>query len=549
MDAGPVTGGKSSASWKLAPEVAAKTQGLVVSGFGVLNFGRALFLQLGNSVASGAWLEVLAKVAPVTSAVPPAKDAMPTRATALALSWVALAAWDSTKPPLPLSPAPSAKACSRRTGCGGWATGAADKWLPTVVPGGPFVERQHAAARKHCGPARRLFDVRDGSDAEVHVTTSLSVHAVLLLYAATDQDAKDWCAAVESELKTVDVAIVRSRSLFIDAVGSTPASATSISALPTALSQPAPFDRKGAVTRDGTAVAEPDPVQGIPLGEVLFGYANGHDEPAPGPVVPAGAGRPAGHHRPPRPHEAGLEPASGRRGLFRPRPSTAAIWSCASSSRTSPPSGSPWTPMPAASGRRIPRTPGMSPPTGSRSGAVGRDRNGHLLCPDGVLAPVDGKPDNGYLFWERDRFGHGCPLGSHVRRANPRDALAPDEASRPSLLKAANNHRILRRGRKYGPPIANDRVGRRRRPGATCSSCLNTDIARQFEFIQQTWLLNTTFATLYHEQDPLIGAPGPMTVREKPLRRIVHVETYIQMVGGDYFFLPSLPALRYLARL
>ena len=37
-----------------------------------------------------------------------------------------------------------------------------------------------------------------------------------------------------------------------------------------------------------------------------------------------------------------------------------------------------------------------------------------------------------------------------------------------------------------------------------------------------------------------------MTIREEPLRRTVHVETFVQMAGGDYFFLPSLPALRYL---
>ena len=40
-----------------------------------------------------------------------------------------------------------------------------------------------------------------------------------------------------------------------------------------------------------------------------------------------------------------------------------------------------------------------------------------------------------------------------------------------------------------------------------------------------------------------------MTIREEPLRRTVHVKTFVQMAGGDYFFLPSLPALRYLAML
>jgi hypothetical protein len=40
-----------------------------------------------------------------------------------------------------------------------------------------------------------------------------------------------------------------------------------------------------------------------------------------------------------------------------------------------------------------------------------------------------------------------------------------------------------------------------------------------------------------------------MTLRDQPLRRIVEVETFVQLVGGDYFFLPSLPALAYLASL
>ena len=79
--------------------------------------------------------------------------------------------------------------------------------------------------------------------------------------------------------------------------------------------------------------------------------------------------------------------------------------------------------------------------------------------------------------------------------------------------------------------------------------CLNTDIARQFEFVQQTWLLNRNFATSFDETDPLMGPEGGFTIREKPLRRIVAVKTFIQMAGGEYFFLPSMPAIRYLAAL
>ena len=75
--------------------------------------------------------------------------------------------------------------------------------------------------------------------------------------------------------------------------------------------------------------------------------------------------------------------------------------------------------------------------------------------------------------------------------------------------------------------------------------CINTDIERQFEFIQQNWLLNPHFATLFNEVDPLVGPSGPMTLPKEPLRRTVNVATYIEFIGGEYFFLPSVRALDY----
>ena len=178
---------------------------------------------------------------------------------------------------------------------------------------------------------------------------------------------------------------------------------------------------------------------------------------------------------------------------------------------------------------------------------VGRDRDGHLLCPGGKLKPdADDMPRNDFYFFKDDPQGVGCPPGSHVRRSFPRDALAPNEGARESLLEAANNHRILRRGRKFGPNVADYRTPDDKDRGLLFV-CLNTDIARQFEFVQQTWLLNSNFATLFDETDPLVGPKGRMTIREQPLRRTVNVETFVQFAGGEYFFLPSIPALRFLA--
>jgi deferrochelatase/peroxidase EfeB len=178
---------------------------------------------------------------------------------------------------------------------------------------------------------------------------------------------------------------------------------------------------------------------------------------------------------------------------------------------------------------------------------VGRNIDGHLLCPGGLLpADEDKRPQNDFGFFRDDPRGRGCPLGSHVRRGNPRDGLAKDEAAAQTLLDAANNHRILRRGRKYGTTIKDPRQDDHQERGLLFI-CLNTDIARQFEFVQQTWILNSNFATLFDETDPLVGPKGHFTIPEQPLRRIVEVATFIRMAGGEYFFLPSIPALNYLA--
>jgi deferrochelatase/peroxidase EfeB len=210
-----------------------------------------------------------------------------------------------------------------------------------------------------------------------------------------------------------------------------------------------------------------------------------------------------------------------------------------------------WKSLKAAADKINAHNPSAKPVTADwlAERVIGRNIDGHLLCPSGLLA-ADGfnLPQNAFGFKKIDPEGHGCPLGSHVRRANPRDGQAKDLAAAPTLLDASNNHRILRRGRKYGTTIK-ERDQDDSAERGLLFICLNTDIARQFEFIQQRWLLNRNFATLFDEMDPLIGPKGPFTINEQPLRRIVEVETFVQCAGGEYFFLPSIPALNYLASL
>ena len=170
-----------------------------------------------------------------------------------------------------------------------------------------------------------------------------------------------------------------------------------------------------------------------------------------------------------------------------------------------------------------------------------------------------------------DANGGACPLGAHIRRANPRNADMPGGAGGPlsrlvrtlgfarggvrdDLVAPARFHRILRRGRKYGDEGAPD--GER----GLRFVCLNANIARQFEFVQNVWLMSTHFGGLAGESDPLLGNRQPLPgcpamdafTRPRPdgvPTRLTGLPQFVTVRGGAYFFLPGLRALRHLASL
>jgi deferrochelatase/peroxidase EfeB len=259
-----------------------------------------------------------------------------------------------------------------------------------------------------------------------------------------------------------------------------------------------------------------DPWHGVPLGEFLFGHINAHDEPAPGPLIPVGE------------RENSDLFDLGRNGSYlvvrELHQYVEAFWDSMQAAAADLRKDAVWL------AERV----------------VGRERDGDLLLPDDQrLARTAQGPDNAFGFFGTDRHGLGCPLGSHVRRANPRDGLAPDAAACADALDSANNHRLLRRGRKFGPDFQKGEKDGERERGLLFMA-LNTDITRQFEFIQQTWVLNKSFATLQGETDPLCGPAGPFTVPDRPLRWKVDVQTFVRFAGGEYFFLPGIGALDWL---
>ncbi|MEO6397708.1 MAG: Dyp-type peroxidase [Tepidiformaceae bacterium] len=163
---------------------------------------------------------------------------------------------------------------------------------------------------------------------------------------------------------------------------------------------------------------------------------------------------------------------------------------------------------------------------------------------------------NDFGYHREDADGLRCPIGAHVRRSNPRDSLDPKPGSEDSI-ELNRRHRILRRGRAYGPPISVEDAlsgdGQQAERGLHFV-CLAANIARQFEFVQHTWANNPKFAGLYDEVDPLIGPRGPQgatfAMPALPVReRVRGLPEFVATLGGGYFFLPGLRALRYLASL
>jgi len=175
------------------------------------------------------------------------------------------------------------------------------------------------------------------------------------------------------------------------------------------------------------------------------------------------------------------------------------------------------------------------------------------------------KDDNDFGYHDTDPDGFACPLGAHVRRMNPRDALDASTGSEQSLA-VTDRHRLLRRGRAYGQHAAgttaeNDHAIRQPpdSPGPRGGTglhfiCLVASLSRQFEFVQHTWLNNPNFNGLYDDTDPLTGnrhpRGGTFSVPGQPVRRRHRgLPQFVRVRGGAYFFLPSLSALRYLEQL
>jgi Dyp-type peroxidase family len=183
---------------------------------------------------------------------------------------------------------------------------------------------------------------------------------------------------------------------------------------------------------------------------------------------------------------------------------------------------------------------------------VGRTPDGEPLISrsaDSTDAPHQDRND--FLYYFEDRFGLACPIGAHIRRANPRDALGPNPET---ALRLSKMHRIIRRGRLYGDRVwatEGEALGKPDDARGLNFICLNADIAGQFEMVQHSWLNGTHFGGLHHETDPMSHYPASrstFTIQHRPTNMRIDIPNFIKVRGGAYFFLPGIKALRALAQ-
>jgi Dyp-type peroxidase family len=489
------------------PDAALKDiQGIVLSGYGHLNYGAFLFFRLSNAVSARGWLVSLIpqlRTAERWSRRPEGGTEKPGRAVQVALAHSGLAALSL----------PEATLLS--------------------------FEREFIGGM----PDRAALLGDSGSNApdqwELGGPTTDEIHGVLMIY--------------EEDQQSLDAAVAEHQALMQRTGGGAPVSLQS---------GWRPEDQRNPLGFvDG--ISQPDidgaphirhlasPQGAISTGEFILGYPNEYNIYPPSPAV-AAAEDPHGILPRFPDNEMPDSRDFGRHGSYlvyrKLQTDVAAFWQFVEQHAVhsdGPPNGpAKQAQMAWLASKFIGRWPSGAPLTMSPE----RD--------DPSLALA-----NDFTYLKDDPDGFGCPVGAHIRRSNPRDSLAQDTPA--ESFKSSNRHRIIRRAVFYGdilvppaavrPGLAPLGLEDDGQPRGLHFFAINTDISRQFEFIQQTWANKPTFNGLWGNKDPVIGdndgtSRSGMVIQRAPLReQIRNLPRFVQVRGGGYFFLPSVTALKYLA--
>ncbi|PYK96513.1 MAG: peroxidase [Verrucomicrobia bacterium] len=194
----------------------------------------------------------------------------------------------------------------------------------------------------------------------------------------------------------------------------------------------------------------------------------------------------------------------------------------------------------------------------------GRWRNGVPLA----LSPETDSPPGGIPSEQLNNFeyvnadgsgdpkGLRCPVGAHMRRANPRGQPVTGQGQ----AGGSNvTHRLIRRGMPYGPTYdptqPYDGIER-----GLLGYFINSSIENQYEFVLSQWANNSEFAGAVRlhpkSKDPLIGTQDPSEsifvipqANDSPPIKITGFSTFITTKAAAYCFLPSITAVKFMSKL
>ena len=182
---------------------------------------------------------------------------------------------------------------------------------------------------------------------------------------------------------------------------------------------------------------------------------------------------------------------------------------------------------------------------------IGRWRDGTPieLSPDNPNPAIAKDPTRNTDFtYGTDAEGARCPIGAHLRRVHPRDAFGFNG-------QLINRRRITRRGLPYGRFVPDGEPVTDKEERGVIFMVLNANLSRQFEFVQQQWVQYGNDSHLGNDKDVLMcnhGGHGKFVVQgdaspANPPFICSNLPDFVELRGGDYFFLPSITALGMIA--
>lgn len=209
---------------------------------------------------------------------------------------------------------------------------------------------------------------------------------------------------------------------------------------------------------------------------------------------------------------------------------------------------------------------GLTGDAAERAGAmvVGRFEDGTpvVLQPnEGLDSPV---PNN--FNYDNDAQGSKCPFHAHIRKMNPRGDIpnffGRTEEQKQQLREEELSHRIVRRGIPFGKQVIDPRSDSTLEQLPTGGvgllfMCFQSNIARQFGFLQKSWANNLNFVQPGTGLDPVIGqklsSETPLAQKwpvqwGQPNKTAFDFEGFVTMKGGEFFFAPSIPFLKKLKK-